>query len=75
MVLGLTACVITISMFPGVIVEYEGSLWTEGNILWLSINRSFYQGNTVQVFMVTLVITSVYCRGQNFEHLFDFLRF
>ena len=26
------------------IVEDEGALWTEGSILWLSVNRGSYQG-------------------------------
>ena len=37
------------SMFINEIVEDEGSLWTEGSISWISINRGSYQGNRVQV--------------------------
>ena len=36
-------------MFIKYIVEYDGALWTEGKISWLSINICSYKGNTVQV--------------------------
>ena len=32
------------------IVEDEGSLWTQGIILWISTNRGYYKGKRVQVF-------------------------
>ena len=31
------------------IFEYEGALWTEGSILWISINIGYSQGKRVNV--------------------------
>ena len=37
------------SMLIEEIVEYEGALWTEGSISWLSNNRGSYHGKKVHV--------------------------
>ena len=37
-----------LSMLIEDIVEEEGALWTEGRILWLYINRCYYQVKRVQ---------------------------
>ena len=67
-----------ISMFVENIVEDEVSLWTEGGISWLSINRGYSQGKRVHIVngdfrpCIGVLSGAAYRWGHSFERLVAF---